>query len=133
MSALLRTARAMAPPPVAPVVKPLGRARQQRRAPRTITMAEELEFRWYLVQFLRDFRSGAKYADGPNGQALRLRRATGEPAVNLETSEATLDKRRGGAKAARASVPKAAKLRVPPFVASLSVTEAPAEVEAAAV
>jgi hypothetical protein len=96
-------------------------------------MAEELEFRWYLVQFLRDFRSGAKYADGPNGQALRLRRATGGPAVSLETSEATLDKRRGRAKTARASVPKAAKLRVPPFVASLSVTEAPAEVEAAAV
>jgi hypothetical protein len=127
MSALLRTARAIAPPPAAPVVRPLGRAKQEGGAPRAITMAEELEFRWYLVQFLRDFRSGAKYADRPSGQALRLRRLTREPALLLEPSDASLDKRRSRAKQARPSLPKAANLRVPPFVASLSVTEPPAE------
>lgn len=142
MSALLKAARAMAPPPAAPLIKPLAkREKRENYEGRTISMAEDIQFRWYLVQFLRDFRSGARYGDVSSGQALRVKRMAGEPAAaRLMAPSEPSAKRRGTAKAAAAGRNRTARhsstvaqLRVPPFVAGLSGPAAAGEGQPAAV
>jgi hypothetical protein len=125
VNALLKQARAISPMPTGPIVKPLVRKTDQM--PRKITLAEDIEFRWYLVQFLRDFRSGAKFGDSPSGEALRLARLT-PAAANLEMPIAPSARGRrsstppapGRNRVARHAGRAVPEFRVPPFIAAVS-------------